>query len=205
MTPAHVGQVRSTRSAMANKTMHNITFVTSNDNKVKEVERILGIKLRRENLDLPEIQAMNLKVIVEHKARGAYNILKKPLMVEDSGMYMDAWKGFPGPFIKWIHDTMGYDIFPTLLPSDNRKVTWRVRYAYCNGKELYSCEGATVGTVAEKERGTDGWGFDTLFIPKGETQTFAEAGPEFKFKYSARDRALKKLKKYLKKQGLYLV
>ncbi len=177
--------------------MKEITFVTSNDNKVREAEQVLGMELNREKLDLDELQSMDLAPIIEHKARQAYNLVKRPIIVEDVGLYLDAWDGFPGPFVKWVYERIGYDVFPTLIPSDNRKVTWVVVYGYCDGETFKTFEGRVEGTIAAEKRGTDGWGFDPLFIPAGLDKTYAELGSVEKLKYSARQQALLKVKKYL--------
>jgi len=178
--------------------MVGVVFVTSNDNKAREASQVLGIDLKRKKLDLDEIQDMNLEKIIEHKARQAYRKLKTPIIVEDVGFYIDAWKGFPGPFIKWIHETMGYEVLPTLLKA-NRNVKWVVTYAYCDAKGFKSFTGIAKGTIAKKQMGSEGWGFDVLFIPDGQTKTIAELGRAMKPKFSARHKALKKLKLYLTK------
>lgn len=181
--------------------MNDIVFVTSNDNKVREAEDILGFQLERENVDLDEIQEMDLAKIIEHKTRQAYEKLHKPIIAEDVGLYIDAWNGFPGPFIKWLLKTMGCDIFPKLLPDDNRKVKWVVMYGYYDGKDYRVFEGVINGEIAPELRGNDGWGFDPLFIPEGQTQTFAEMGPQQKYKFSARQRALLVLRDFLQSRG----
>jgi XTP/dITP diphosphohydrolase len=173
----------------------DIVFVTSNDNKLREVEAILGVRLVRENLDLDEIQEMDLTKIIEHKTKQAYKTLNSSVLVEDAGLYVDAWNGFPGPFIKWLASTMGYETFPKLL-QENRKAEWIVMYGYYDGSSLHTFEGRIKGSIAPERRGENGWGFDPLFIPEGETQTYAEMG-ERKLHYSARQRALLKLKDYL--------
>lgn len=180
-------------------TMQGVTFVTSNDNKYREVQGVLGVDLKRKSIELEEIQSMNLKEIVGYKVKQAYKKLHKSVIAEDTGLYVDAWNGFPGPFIKWVKDIVGYDIFPKSIPKNNRGATWVTVYAYYDGKELVLFEGKTKGSLATKQRGDNGWGFDVLFIPEGQTKTIAELGPESKHKFSARYKALKKLKKYLLK------
>lgn len=177
--------------------MKTITFVTSNKNKVREVEDILDIKLAQRSVDVDEIQDMDLLKIVEHKAKQAYSVIKKPVIVEDVGFYVDDWNGFPGPFIKWLHQTMGYDIFPKRILKSNRKAVWKIMYAYYDGRKFASFLGSLSGSIAHKQKGNDGWGFDTIFIPSGHKKTFAELGEAEKNKISARKKALMKLKKFL--------
>lgn len=180
--------------------MQHITFVTSNDNKLHEAETILGMKLTRESLELDELQSMDLADIIGHKTRQAYARLGRPVIVEDAALYVEGWGGFPGPFVKWLAATMGYDVFPQSVPKDNRRAKWIVDYAYYDGQELHVFEGEVRGTIATEKRGENGWGFDPVFIPEGETETFAEMG-ERKYQHSARQRALIKLRDFLLKQA----
>jgi non-canonical purine NTP pyrophosphatase (RdgB/HAM1 family) len=172
-----------------------LTFVTSNDHKAREASQILEIDLDRVAIDLDEIQDMDLARIVEHKLRQAYAQLQKPVIVEDVGLFFEAWNGFPGPFIKWIKETMGYAALPALL-DENRRATWRVMYGYFDGTTLQTFDGTLPGSIASEPRGSS-WGFDVIFIPDGETQTLAELGPERKNTIGARRLALMKLKEFL--------
>lgn len=177
--------------------MKQITFVTSNDNKLREAEAVLGVTLKRVSLELDELQSMDLRQIVTHKVRQAYERLGSPVIVEDAGLFLDAWQGFPGPFIKWVAETMGHEALIRALPTDNRAARWRVMYAYCNGNDCLVFEGEIAGTIAKEFRsGAGGWGFDPIFIPEGHDRTYAEMG-ELKLQFSARQRALEKLKNHL--------
>src|SRR5712692_7744874 len=85
--------------------LEGLVFVTSNPGKLREARRLLGVELRAEELDLPEIQSQSFEEVVRVKAREAARRLSVPVLVEDSGLELHAWGGFPGPFTKWI--TMG--------------------------------------------------------------------------------------------------
>jgi XTP/dITP diphosphohydrolase len=101
--------------------MKELVFVTSNDNKAREVAATLGIHLKRISLELDEIQEMDLEKIIRHKAEQAFKKLKTAVLVEDDGLFLDDWNGFPGPFIKYVHQTIGYDKLPKLISKKNRK------------------------------------------------------------------------------------
>ena len=176
--------------------MRSIIFVTTNDNKAREAAHILGVKVKRISLELDEIQSMDLARIVEHKARQAYKKLKKPLLVEDVGFYIKEWNGWPGPFIRWMAEHISYENLVKLIGAE-RRVEYVVLCGYFNGKEFKSFKGSIKGTIAKKPRGSNGWGFDVVLIPKGYTKTYAEMGMKEKMKVSARGQALRKAKKYL--------
>lgn len=177
--------------------MQSITFVTSNENKLREARAILEVELERVDVDLDEIQEMDLTKIIEHKVRQAYGELKKPVIVEDVGLYVSAWNGFPGPFVKWMAKTIGFENIPSLLTSSDRAVDYVVMYGFFDGEMFKTFEGRVRGSIAESPRGTSGFGFDIFFVPEGHHQTYAEMTDEEKNKISARGIALKKLRDFL--------
>ena len=85
-------------------------FVTTNEHKRREVQEILGFELERADLDLPEIQAIEPAEVAANKARAAREALGRPglpVLVEDSGLMVDAWDGFPGALTKWLMQSVG--------------------------------------------------------------------------------------------------
>jgi XTP/dITP diphosphohydrolase len=176
--------------------MKQICFATTNDGKFREAEAILQLSLERVKIEVPEIQSMNPHEIIGPKVTAAYRKLGRPVIVEDAGLYIEAWNGFPGPFVRHMAGTMGYAELTRALPKDNRRATWRVLYAYADGLTIKIVESSVRGTIADEPRGENGWGFDPVFIPEGDTRTYAEMG-EDKYKNSARANALRELYAYL--------
>lgn len=176
--------------------MKELIFVTGNDNKAREAAAVLGVAVRHVKLELEELQSMDLRVIVEHKARQAYEKIKQPVIIEDVSFEIKAWNGFPGPLIKWLHSIMGYDTLCRILGND-RRVDWLVMYGYYDGERFIEAVACVSGTIAEKPR-EGGWGFDVIFIPDGQTKTLGELGAEGKIEFSARAQALKKMSQFLK-------
>ena len=99
-------------------------FVTTNEHKRREVQEILGVALERADLDLPEIQAIDPAEVAAEKARAAREALGDPdlpVLVEDSGLMVDAWDGFPGALTKWIMNSVGNEgLLRMLAPADDR-------------------------------------------------------------------------------------
>ena len=89
--------------------MKSWTLVTQSEGKLREFERILNRKLELYRLDLPEIQTIDVEEVVTHKVKHAYQELGTPVMIEDTGLYFDAWNGLPGALIKWFVTTIGGD------------------------------------------------------------------------------------------------
>jgi len=74
----------------------DITFVTGNKAKVRDTQKILGIPLSIADIDLDEIQEIDVEKVTLHKVEQAYQLIKQPVIVDDVGLYIDAWNGFPG-------------------------------------------------------------------------------------------------------------
>jgi len=171
-------------------------FVTSNDNKIKEYQEILGIKLERINLDLPESQGVETEDVGREKALAAYKALEHPVFVEDTGLFFDDLNGFPGALIKHLIDRVPLEKICKLVEND-KKATATVCLAYCfNGKDVKLFIGETKGTIADSPRGKNGFGWDSIFIPDGKNKTFAEMEAEEKNQYMRKE-AVYKFKEYL--------
>lgn len=92
-----------------------ITFVTSNTGKAAWLERALGLagldgwKVEAQDLNIPEIQSDDIFEISMQKAKQAYAVIKRPLLVMDGGVYINELNGYPGPFAKYMIDQMGLE------------------------------------------------------------------------------------------------
>src|SRR5213595_2444129 len=88
--------------------MKHFIFVTGSLNKVNEAERLLRVQLEHRNIDLPEIQSVDIEEIITKKAMFAYGVLGgQPVMVEDTGLFIEAWNGLPGALVKWFIERVG--------------------------------------------------------------------------------------------------
>ncbi|MBC8285177.1 MAG: non-canonical purine NTP pyrophosphatase, partial [Nitrospinae bacterium] len=137
----------------------------------------------------------NLDELVRHKCQQAYDALKCPVMVEDSGLLFEAWQGLPGALVKWFETTVGCEGMLKMLQSfDNRSATAVCCLAIHDGKSIQVVRGEVDGEIANEIRGSNGFGWDVFFIPQGYEKTYAEMLPEEKNAISHRKRALEKLK-----------
>ena len=173
-----------------------IYLATSNKEKLREFEEILGFNLKQIELDLDEIQAVEVEKVVEHKTKQAFDKIKKPVITEDTGLYFEAWNGLPGALIKLFDETVGYANLCELL-GENRKAKAQTIVGYFDGKNYRSFIGEISGKIAPSPKGKTGFGWDIIFIPDGYEKTFAEMKPEEKNKISMRKIALEKFKEFL--------
>jgi len=163
-----------------------VIYVTDNEEKFKTAQLILKDKviLKKVSLDLLEPQCVEPKKVSEIKAKQAYEILKKPLFVTDTGLSLDIFNGFPGALIKFFNKYTGQKGILKLLEGEkNRSAKATVSLTFYDGKTMETFEGVTEGSISEKEW-SDGWEYDRIFIPIGSDKTWAEMGSETKNKNS---------------------
>ena len=174
--------------------MRPFTLVTGNPGKLAETRRILGIDLEAEKVDLPEIQSLDMEEVLRAKGREAYRRLRKPLVVEDTGLELAALNGFPGPLVKWMLDAVGAQgIAKTAHALGDPKATARCLLLYVDGQEEILGQGITRGTLVLPPRGDAGFGWDPIFQPDDFQLTYAEIGDEDKDRIGHRGRAWRDL------------
>jgi XTP/dITP diphosphohydrolase len=180
-----------------------LTLVTSNPNKIIEIEELLnGVGIASEAHDVPEIQSLDLKEVVMAKARAAFALAGKPVVIEDVSFEIEALNGFPGPFVKWWNQVVGYDLAVRLSREDSKYgAVAKCGAAYCDGNACIYAEGISKGRISMKA-GDSGFGFDPYFVPEGHEKTFAEMGSEAKNGISHRARAWKALREELRGLGI---
>jgi len=155
-----------------------ITFITGNQKKADYLAKYLGYPVDHRKLDLDEIQSLDLKEIVEHKVRQAYEKIKKPVIVEDVSLEFKTLGGLPGPFIRFFIDHVPFETICTMINGKNRHATAKCVFGYYDGVELKLFEGSLDGTIAETPAGENGYGWDKIFIPDGYTVTRAQLNEE---------------------------
>lgn len=172
-----------------------LLFVTSNAGKVREVEAILGAPVEQLDLDVPEIQTLDVEVVVRQKALAAFAAAGRPVLVEDTGLYLDALHGLPGALVRWFLATIGPEGICTLIPPGvDRGARARTALALCDGETVEVLTGEVPGLIVPGPRGEGGFGWDPIFQPIGTTRTFAEMDWEEKNVYSMRRKALEDLR-----------
>jgi XTP/dITP diphosphohydrolase len=178
-------------------------FVTTNENKRREAEKILGVELEKAAPDVPEVQSLDFAEVALHKARAAREALGSPpypVLVEDSGLVVAAWNGLPGALTKWFIMSVGNEGILKMLSGDDRAARAVCAVAVASaGGEVSVFEGVVRGEVAAEPRGEEGFGWDPIFVPLGSRLTYAEMG-ENKHEDSHRTRAFRRLRGWLEKQ-----
>jgi XTP/dITP diphosphohydrolase len=182
--------------------MRRIYFATSNKNKFNEASRILekyGYELVLFSFEKKELQSTELVEIALQSALIAYTYVNAPVVVEDSGLFIKALNGFPGPFSSYVYKTIGVrGVLKLMEGVTDRSAYFEAAVAIVMPPFERVFKGSVYGRIADSPRGTGGFGFDPIFIPENEDKTFAEMSVEEKNKYSHRARAFEKLGIWLK-------
>jgi XTP/dITP diphosphohydrolase len=172
-------------------------FVTGSQGKIAEARLALeghGADLETAELDLPEIQSLDLLEVLEKKAEAAWQRLRLPVVVEDAGLGLLALNGFPGPLIKWMLLAVGAEgLAKTGHALGETRAVARCGLLYKDGERTLLGEGITTGTLVLPGRGEHGFGWDPVFLPDGETRTFAELTGREKDAVSHRGKAWREL------------
>jgi len=179
-----------------------ITLITSNLGKVKEFKECLEpeIIVDHQNYDYEELRSDDPKEIAKESAKRVCEELNKPVVVEDSGLFIDALNGFPGTCSAYIHKRIGLKgILKLMEDKENRTAHYRSAVAYCEpGNEPISFLGEEKGSIAKEELGESGFGHDPIFIPFGNNKTYGQSEDAIKIK-KFRKLAVLKLKEFLSK------
>ena len=172
---------------------NKIYFVTGNPNKFKEANQILSkhhIQLEMINSKKKEIQNNDIAVIAKTSLKETQKRVSGPVIVEDSGLYISSLHGFPGPYSAYVYETLGCDGILNLLRDQvSRDAEFRSVIAYTENKKTSNIKiflGITKGKISEKICGTQGFGFDPIFLPLQIDKTFGEIDLTEKNKYSHR-------------------
>jgi XTP/dITP diphosphohydrolase len=185
-----------------------VFFATNNFNKFNEARSILtefGIAAGMLRVKVLEIQSDSLEEIAKTSVKDAFNRCHLPVIVEDAGLFVDALKGFPGPYAAYVYKTISNPGLLKLMENvKDRKAIFRSVIAYYDGQSAPVCfEGEAAGRIAHDEiwgKLKTGFGFDPIFQPAGSTKTFAEMAIEEKNGFSHRANAVRKFAHWYKKQ-----
>ncbi len=168
-----------------------ITMVTSNKGKAKEVAAFFGgsVEVVYVALEIPEHRSDDVGEIARGKAQYAYERLKTPLLVDDTGLFIDALSGFPGPYAAYVLHSIGNaGILKLMEGKTDRTARFITGIAFADERGVHVFKGTIEGRITDAPRGTGGFGYDPIFEIGGTT--LAELPLEEKSIMSHRARAL---------------
>lgn len=186
-----------------------IIIATRNAHKVEEIRAILrGYEVRdlSELADPPLVEETGTTFLANAilKAEAISQLTDAVVLADDSGLEVDALAGAPGVYSARYAGIDGDDqannekLLREMAGAENRRARFRCVIVLAHrGRVLADFSGSVEGTLLEKREGQGGFGYDPLFVPLGQTQTFAELGEEVKNSMSHRARALAQVSTWL--------
>ena len=129
-----------------------VKFVTTNPGKIHEAREYLDAPVEQLDFDYPERQAEDLATVAAHGARAAYRHAGEPVIVDDSGLTIDALGGFPGPYSSYVEEKLGIErVWQLASEESDPSASFRAVVAYCDGDSF----AATPEPVDTDRRGDD--------------------------------------------------
>ena len=177
--------------------------MTRNPDKFREAKSILntqGIDIRQLKRAKVEIQDSSLERIAKHAIKMASVDHPGLLLVEDSGLFIDTLRGFPGPFSSYVYETIGLKGILGLMEGRKRGAHFQTSIAVGSASlrpRVFT--GVVRGSISRRIIGSAGFGYDPIFIPEGLRETFGQSDAEFKNRNSHRARAFLKFAKWYKR------
>lgn len=188
-----------------------LLFATNNRHKIDEVQQLTGSQVQLLSLaeagiteELPET-GDTMQANALQKARYAFEKCGLACFADDSGLEVEALDMAPGVYSaryagmqKSDSDNMD-KLLRELENKTSRRAQFRTVIAFTDGKQDCFFEGIVKGTIIRERRGTNGFGYDPLFVPDGFEKTFAEMQPSEKNALSHRARAMEGFLEFLKR------
>jgi XTP/dITP diphosphohydrolase len=195
--------------AIAAQYMDKLIFATNNQNKVTEIRAVLGsrfsiVTLQEAGIDIDIPEPHNtLEANASEKSKTIFALTGCSCFGEDTGLEVAVLNGEPGvKSARYAGDGRNFDenidkLLHNLAGVKSREARFRtVVSLILNGKE-YLFEGICSGRITETRHGSNGFGYDPVFVPDGNTKTFAEMNMAEKNIYSHRKKAIEKLVNFL--------
>ncbi|MDP1623679.1 MAG: RdgB/HAM1 family non-canonical purine NTP pyrophosphatase [Bacteroidales bacterium] len=189
--------------------MSDLLFATNNSHKLREIQEIIGNEFRilslkdvKLDIDIPETQE-TIEGNAVQKVRFVYELTGLNCFADDTGLEIDALNGRPGVYsARYAGEGCSFDdninkILRELTGVENRKACFRCAICLITDGEEHIFQGRVNGVITTERKGTDGFGYDPVFLPDGHRQTFAMMPAYLKNGISHRGRAVEKMVKWL--------
>ena len=178
-------------------------LASSNKHKFHEMSILLkgfGVSLKRKRLELFEPDSASLEETAKFKAKQAFEKIKKPVIAEDTGVFFEAYRDFPGPLAKRVFLGIGFEGLTALVKNArNRKAFFKTVVCFHDGKKFKTFSGKMNGTLLSRAVSVhkDRLPYEKLFVPQGFTKALVDLSIDEKNRISHRATATRKLGKWL--------
>lgn len=184
----------------------NLTICTGNKIKYEEYVKSLtyhglsNVECFQKTLDFVEPKTISLRDVAIAKAKQAYDTVKKPLLVDDAGLYISAYENFPGTYTKFIANTLGILTVYKLAVESNSTLEFRLVLCYYDGTVMQCFDGIMSGSIKKLSGGKlNSLRYNDFFIPTTDTQkVLSEYTLSDRIKFSHRTQAIKEFVNWIK-------
>ena len=193
--------------------IEKLLFATNNLHKLREVREITGNSFEVLSLEdvslseeIPETSD-TLEGNARQKARFIFDKTGMDCFADDTGLFIDALDGRPGVYsARYAGEGCSFEdnirkVLSEMKDAGNRSASFRCVVCLIVGGQEHLFEGRIDGILLAEKRGDEGFGYDPLFIPNGQSQTFSEMPPYLKNGLSHRGRAIGKMVKFLSRDN----
>jgi XTP/dITP diphosphohydrolase len=190
-----------------------LIFATNNQHKVEEIQAVVGNRFKiitmaaaGIHIDIPEPHNTLERNALE-KSKTIYGLTGKWTFGEDTGLEVTALGGEPGvKSARYAGEEKAFDrniekLLRNLEGVEDRSAQFRTVISLIFDDNEYFFEGTCNGTITKLVRGTNGFGYDPVFIPEGSDKTFGEMSLQEKSNFSHRKKATDKLVLFLQRAG----
>ncbi len=183
-----------------------ILLATGNAHKIEEITAVLktispdltlySLKDLQREITMPEETGATLEENAFLKAIGIFEATSVPCIADDTGLEIDLLHGAPGVYSARFAGDDANDknnrekVLELLKSSENRAAKFRTVICFHDGMRTIFGEGEISGNILQEERGENGFGYDSIFVPEKSDRTFAEMNSDEKNSQSHRARAL---------------
>lgn len=173
-----------------------LVLVTQNQHKLKELRPLFkkyDVPFETTFIEKHEIRSESVEEIARVAAEVAFETLQRPVVVDDTGFFVETLNGFPGSYAAIVLKAIGFQgILQLMNEKANRSSKFMTAVGYCDGHYLESFLGVMTGVVAREPAGEGGFGYDPIFVPDGFKQTYAQLSLAEKISISHRTNAFEK-------------
>jgi len=156
-----------------------IFFISKNNNKVQDLVTLFkssNLDLVGYSLDLPEIQSLDQEEIVRRKGRTAWELVKSPILVDDTAFYINRYNNFPGTLTRFINESLGIRGLTKLIDEGDAGYFKTFLYFYDGNREIVA-KGELAGKLTKNisTNFSEHSPLNSIFIPEGSETTIADS------------------------------
>lgn len=171
--------------------------------EVQDVFSGYPIELEHVDMEYEENHDASMDDIARFAAGKLANQLGRPVVLEDTGLFFEAYPNFPGALPKFVFNTLGYKGIFKLLEGESREAYFRTVAGFCEpGGEAVLFDGVMQGAITDRVHNPDAdfMPYDRVFIPEGKKITVSDMGMKEKNDFSQRAQAFRKFGEYIKEK-----